>query len=104
MPQPVEAQLKRIVYFTNKFKKYFQDVDIRGVKLSALPSGVRLQLRVAIANSTGLQSIGPPTPVIRTLFNASNPSGPEQIWKMKETFNKSSVSVSLVWKPPIILG
>ena len=75
-----------------------------GIKVNGLPSGVRLQLRVAIVNSTGLQSIGPPTRVIRTLFNASNPSGPEQIWVMKKTYNKNLVNVTLVWTPPVVLG
>jgi hypothetical protein len=82
----------------------FQGVNVRGVRVSGLPSGVRLQLRVAIVNSSGLQSIGPPSRVVRTLFNASNPSGPEQIWVMKKAYHENLVSVTLVWTPPIVLG
>ncbi|CAB4004463.1 anosmin-1, partial [Paramuricea clavata] len=97
----------RSIHYTDAnwldWKQLQQGVAVTGIKVNGLPSGVRLQLRVAIVNSTGLQSIGPPTRVIRTLFNASNPSGPEQIWVMKKTYNKNLVNVTLVWSPPVIL-
>ncbi|XP_028406112.1 anosmin-1-like [Dendronephthya gigantea] len=90
-------------YDWSPWEQIQQGVKIVGVKLTALQSGMRLQIRVAIVNSSGLQSIGPATPVIRTLFNASRPSAPEQIWVMKESFSLKSVSVTLEWKPPAIL-
>lgn len=63
-----------------------------------------MQFRVAVVNSSGLQSIGPATPMVRTLFNASLPSGPEKIWVVSKTYKQDTVDVNLSWLPPEILG
>ncbi|XP_046865073.1 anosmin-1-like isoform X2 [Xenia sp. Carnegie-2017] len=97
----------RTIYYKEKdwfaWEQILQTTKVNGIKVTNLPYGIRLQFRIAVVNISGLQSVGPPTPVIRTLYNASKPSGPQQIWVIKKTYFKGSVSITLNWKPPAIL-
>ena len=87
--------------YINIFPQLSRNTRIRLVDV--LP-GRKMQFRIAAVNSSGIQGIGPASPMVRTLFNASRPSGPETVWaKITET-SKDTVDMKLSWLPPEKLG